>query len=323
MELTEEQKKTFDFLNRKSNEITLEKRRDVWEENAKINREFYIKGNPELPGMVAFVVGAGPSLNRNVDKLKLIPKNSRGVIIACDAALPCLFEHDITPDYCICIDGKDKMWDIVNDAGDIDTSKITLLATISASPKLIRNWKGPRYFFMNRTSSAELDAKIFYISRLHTAKRDIKKGEEIVSDDVEMVFGGVNPDLNPLGNVTGSALEVALKKFLAKKIIIIGLDLSWKDPRSFYAGRANEENAEERVNAEVVQTHPDVHGREVFTNMSLFNFKKIHEDYAKTFKGLIVNATEGGILGINEDGSRMEEMEFLSLEEAIEKYVLK
>lgn len=321
-ELTEDQQTAFDYLGIQSNKITLEKRRELWENNAKENRKHYIKGNPELPGLIIFIIAAGSSLTRNVKDLKLIPKNSRGYIMACDASLPCLFDSGIIPDYCISIDGDGRMWEMVNDSPSVDTSKVTLLCTTSASPSLTDNWKGPKYFFANRTATTELDSKLFYISRLHTAKKDIKIGEEISSDDVEMVFGGILPRLQPGGNVTASALQLAMHDFGAKKIVFVGQDFSWRDENAFYAGHANREMGIERINSERHQTHLDVYGREVITNMSLFNFKYIHENYAKAYKNVFVNATEGGIFGINEDGSKMEEMEFLTLEQSIEKYVL-
>lgn len=322
VELTDDQQTAFDFLNRKSNEYTMEKRRDMWENNAKANRQYYTKGNPELIGLTVFIIAAGPSLTRNVHSLKLIPKKSRGIILSCDVALPFLFENDIVPDYCISIDGDGRIWDMVNDSPKVDTSKVTLLSTISGAPTLISGWKGPKYFFMNRTNTIELDQKIFFISRSHTAKRDIKCGEEVVSEDVELVFGGIKPELNPGGNVTASALQFARFKLFAQKIVLVGSDFSWMTKDAFYAGSQNKEMGHERVNSEEPQTHLDFFMREVCTNMSLFNFKKIHEDYAKAWKGMIVNATEGGIFGINQDGSKMDEIEFLTLKDAVDKYVL-
>ncbi len=323
MKLTETEQIAFDRIHSECNDITHEKRGEMWKNNVRLNRKYFMENNnPELDGIVIFIIGAGPSLTRNVSDLKLIPKNSRGYIMACDVSMPILYENNIVPQFCISIDGDDRVWNMMNAKGSIDTSKTMLLTTIASSPTVIKNWKGPIYFFMNKTASLELDAEIYATSRKHTANKDIKKGDEIFYEDVEIAFKGIKPELHPGGNVTASAIQFALYMNLAKKIVIAGLDLSWKEDSNFYADGINKEMGYERTKYEATDKHIDIYGDMVITNMSFFNFKAIHEDLAKVHTGKIINSTEGGILGIERDGTRDENIEFLTLEESIKKYVL-
>lgn len=305
---------------RRSNK-TLKEKADKWLENVKANRKYFMMGNCEVPGIISFIVGAGPSLEKNVEQLKRIKRSSKGMVICVDAALPYLIKRDIIPQFCISIDGDGRMWDMVNDVSGLDTSNITLFATLATCPELISNWKGPIYFFMLRSGSAEHDAKIYNLSRTYESKRDIKTGELISIEDINLLYAGITPDLIPGGNVTAAAYMVALVKLGSWKMVFTGLDLSWKKDENFYAGKANENMGHERVDAERKIIHRDMNNEEVYTNASLLSFKQIHEEYARSMPDRIINATEGGIFGVEADSSLMKEIEFLTLEKAIDKYI--
>ena len=85
--MTEREGETYAAIHSRGNEITLEKRTEMWMDNARRNREFYRRGNPDLPIMVAFIASAGPSLRRNGAELRRIPKDGRGIVIGIDVAL--------------------------------------------------------------------------------------------------------------------------------------------------------------------------------------------------------------------------------------------
>ncbi len=300
---------------------TLEERANKWLDNVEANRKYYMNGNCEVPGIISFIVGAGPSLEKNIEQLKRIDRSSKGMVICADAALPYLTENNIIPQFCISIDGDDRMWDMVNATPGLNTSNITLLATLATCPTLVANWKGPRYFFMLRSGSAEHDAKVYNLSRTYIAKKEIEKGQLVKTDDIELIFAGISPDLVPGGNVTAAAYMVALVKLGSWKIIFTGLDLSWEENNNFYAGKLNENMGHERIDAESKIIHKDIDGNDVYTNASLLSFKQIHEEYVRAMPGRIVNSTEGGIFGVEADGSLMHEIEFLTLSQSIQKYI--
>ena len=93
--LSEKAKETMTFLNSQAHNTTVEARAASWVANVQANREHYRVGNPALLGMTAFVVGAGPSLRKNVAELKRVGK--LGVVICVDAAFRYLMSQGVTP----------------------------------------------------------------------------------------------------------------------------------------------------------------------------------------------------------------------------------
>jgi hypothetical protein len=79
MELTQEQSMMMDFIGEQANIITRDGNSQRWRENIIKNRQFFSQGNPDVTGLTAFVVCAGPSLDKNVEDLKLM--SERGVIV--------------------------------------------------------------------------------------------------------------------------------------------------------------------------------------------------------------------------------------------------
>ena len=59
------------------------------------------------------------------------------------------------------------------------------------------------------------------------------------------------------------------------------------------------------------------------TNLALLAFKRWHEAMAKQMKGSVVNATEGGILGVGQEGEHFDYIEIMDLKDAIKKYTPK
>lgn len=313
--LTEKQEQVADFFGEKSNKMTIKGKKDLWKKNTLKNTVFFQRGNPELKGFTVFVVGAGPSLEKNVQELKRI--NRRGTIICVDAALRYVSQQGITPEYCICIDGSSLIKKMVQ---GIDTQGITLLCTPSASPQLIRAWKGERVFF-STGGNAEQVLKKWEETREVIALRDIKKGERIRPDNhFKVKFPGVAGDLGCGGNVTTVAHSLAVRMLQAMKVVFVGLDLSFQYDSHFYAGREHEANIAQRAAGEARFEHFDWLKKRVFTNFSLCSFKRWHEQHAQLSPGMAINATEGGILGIDEKGEREPFMEFMTLKEAIDKY---
>ncbi len=94
-----------------------------------------------LKGTPAFVVGAGPSLDSDA---WLLPRlKDRGVVIACDTALPVLLAHQVDPDIVVTLDiaeTKAVLFErhYVKDA--------LLVALTGTNPDLVDAWIGPRGF---------------------------------------------------------------------------------------------------------------------------------------------------------------------------------
>ena len=313
-DLTPEQSAAMDFLGEQSNELTREGNLERWKGNIVKNREFFSKGNPSIPGMAAFVVAAGPSLEKNVEALKAV--SGRGVIVVLDAALRFVLSRGIKPEFCMMIDGSAEIGKMIEGC---DTEGITLVCTPSSSPECVAAWKGPRYF-VNTPASPVRRYNFTPLTRIVKAVKDIKEGDLLFLDESYKVeFGGVEAKIMCGGNVSTAAHSFANNRIGASKVIFCGLDLSWKFDSHHYAGHEHAEGARQRTMGTGGE-HCDVNGERVLTNLSLLAFKRWHEQVAGAFPGSVVNATEGGILGVKQDGSRLESIEYLTLAEAVAKY---
>jgi hypothetical protein len=322
MELTQEQSMMMDFIGEQANIITRDGNSQRWRENIIKNRQFFSQGNPDVTGLTAFVVCAGPSLDKNVEDLKLM--SERGVIVCLDAALRFLLKRGVRPEYCMLIDGSDKMKAMVEGC---DTTGITLVCTPSACPDVVAEWKGPRFFVTTPYLDGDKTHNYHHLTRIVKAKKDLKTGDCLfLDDDYEVEFGGVTEVIMCGGNVSTAAHHFAMQFLKAQQIVFVGADLSWKYESHHYAGHEHEENTKDRtgiVGHSAGGTHKDINGDEVNTNLSLLAFKRWHEAMARQMKGSVINATEGGILGIDQKGEHVDYIEFLTLREAISKYTPK
>lgn len=304
-----------DFLGDQSNSVTRNGNNQVWRDNVRRNRKHFCAGNPDLTGLTAYIVCPGPSLENNVDLLKGISK--RGVIVCVDAALRYVLQKGIKPEYCVMIDGSEKMLKMIEGC---DTSGITLICTPSVSPSALDLWRGPKFFVGTPNVRLEKKYDHFHLTRIVKMKRDMKAGEEIVADeDYEVEFEGVKVPLMTGGNVSTAAHNFATHLLKAQQVVFVGLDLSWTYESHHYAGHEHMDNVRDRTK-HVAGSHFDSNGKKVYTNLSLLAFKRWHEQMAKIMNGSVVNATEGGILGIGQEGEKYDYVEFLRLDDAISKY---
>lgn len=87
----------------------------------------------------AVIVSAGPSLNKNIKELK----GFEGIVFTGTRTLCALKEIGVTPDYLACVDPGEIACDIMREHKE---NNIALIATEEASPQVVRNNKGNKYF---------------------------------------------------------------------------------------------------------------------------------------------------------------------------------
>ncbi len=92
----------------------------------------------EIP---TFIVGAGPSLDKNIEELKRA--KGRGFIIACDTAVKPLLAHGIKPDLYALVDGL-KPLHLVQAEG---TEDIPLLTSVTAAHSFLDHNKAKKIFY--------------------------------------------------------------------------------------------------------------------------------------------------------------------------------
>jgi len=91
-----------------------------------------------LAGVPAFVIGAGPSLDRSLEALA--PIGNRGVVIACDTVLKPLRERGIDPHLVVSTDPT--ALNVRHFEGIGDSRGTVLVYSPSVSPEIPRKWKG-------------------------------------------------------------------------------------------------------------------------------------------------------------------------------------
>lgn len=317
--LTDKQNKTAEYIGRLVNKKTREANEKIWKKNIQINKPFYILGNPLPKGIVAYLIGAGPSLEKNVEELKNI--GTRGIIVSIDANLDYLLKKGVMPEYCMSLDSSNKMWKMVKSTIKY-TKNITLVVNTASNPKIIQNWLGPIFFFNSVHPRFPTKTEEFFASsRYIIAKTKIKEGDELIfGKNYKIVFPGVLVELPCGGNVTTTAHAFCIHCLKANTIVFVGLDFSWVSDGNFYAGQQHQENIRARVLNEQLLTHLDVNKKRVRTNFSMHSFKSWHEQVAMQYPYTCINATEGGIFGIDEKGNREPFIGFETLKKVIANY---
>ncbi len=130
------------------NEGMLAERRTAFERNLRHNLRFIRSHGglkriiTELSGKTAVVIGAGPSLEGNLELLKRFQLRRELVYIAVDMALAPLASAGIRPRFVISCEASP-----VDFFGSVDTKGIHLLAFSCASCVNIRKWRGEMSFY--------------------------------------------------------------------------------------------------------------------------------------------------------------------------------
>ncbi|OHD66840.1 MAG: hypothetical protein A2176_12275 [Spirochaetes bacterium RBG_13_51_14] len=97
---------------------------------------------PEFGGKLAFVIGAGPSLERNFGELRKYQFRQDIAYIAVDMAVRPLMKNGIHPRYVVSCESSP-----IDFFYGVDTSRMHLIAFSCMSPVTVRTWKGDISFF--------------------------------------------------------------------------------------------------------------------------------------------------------------------------------
>jgi len=253
-------------------------------------------------GRPAVIVGAGPSLDKNIEVLHRF--KGKAVIIAVSHSLLALERAGIVPDIAIAIDPADIMHHFAG--ASVDKLGALLLAT-SFDP---RGFDLPARRFLTVGANAGLDTWAY-------------RGLE---EDIFIPTGG---------SVANTAFSL-LHLWGCNPIILVGQDLSFPDGR-YYASTTCDGDAMFEVSPDGTKgrvtsrgeasqklygpgtTHnvrrvPGYHGGEVVTDFGFHMAWKWFVDATKNLDGRVtlLNCTEGG--------ARIEGMEHVKLEEAVTRY---
>ncbi len=250
----------------------------LWKRNFQANAPA-IERNPgvgalrnRFRGVPAIVVGAGPSLDKNI---RLLNKaRDRAVIVASDAALKPLRAHGITPTFVACLDPQDEITKFFK---DVPHRGITLVAPSIIHPHVLALWEG---------------GVVFY----HKHAPDIPTLVDIQKRAPHLGC------LTPGGSVLSVAYDLAFQSG-ANPILFLGQDLSYPQPQTY---SRDSENAEEPLSAMLkkqrdnIVLETDMNGRALPTLKSMSVSKQwfvwAFTTWKRDLPARIINCSEAGIL---------------------------
>ncbi len=197
------------------------------------------------------VVGAGPSLNDNVDFIK--ESVGKRTICAINASIKWFSRNDVLPDVCTVCDPLDSL--IPHIEGVEGFSKdIPLVADPIANRAFVEMYKGPRYYVFSTVTAM-------------TAGVD-----KVVGDMWEIG-----------GTVTSMAIELAYRMG-AKKIHVIGADLAYPDAVT-YADGVGHDVGKWNVNEETVVSVDD---KMIPTSIKFYEYKTMIEEQIAAYRNVEV-----------------------------------
>lgn len=253
-----------------------------------VNKFFY-----KYKNIPAIIVSAGPSLEKNIRKLKEI--KNKALIIAVDTAMKPLFSHNISPHFIITIDPQKKNSKYFR---NVNFKESVLIAESSVDKEAIDSFNGAIYFINS----------IFPLAKYFM--------EEL----------GDRGDITTGGSVSTAAYDFAIR-IGANPIIMVGLDLSFPNYQTHIKGSYHEENFfteiykldsyDSRIYKVLIagnlREEKNIYNEKVWTDSRFDMYKNWYEEQCeKNNKIKFYNATEGGII--------INGMENIKLEELIKKF---
>ena len=241
----------------------------------------------------AVIVSAGPSLEKNIRKLKEM--KNKALIIAVDTAMKPLFSHNISPHFVITIDPQKKNSKYFRNVYFKDS---VLIAESSVDKEAIDSFNGAIYFINS----------IFPLAKYFM--------EEL----------GNRGDITTGGSVSTAAYDFAIR-IGANPIIMVGLDLSFPNYQTHIKGSYHEENFfteiykldsyDSRIYKVLIagnlREEKNIYNEKVWTDSRFNMYKNWYEEQCLKYNQIkFYNATEGGII--------INGMENINLEELIQKF---
>jgi hypothetical protein len=214
-----------------------------------------------VKGGVAAVVGAGPTLDKNILFLQAF---RRMTIMSSDTALPALIENSITPDLVFTADPQDTTRLHFDMAGKRD---IPMALVPTANADVVSEWSGPLYFGFIKPDRFPAPANTFARSM------------------------GV---FESGGSVSCLALETAILMG-AKTVILFGQDFGFPADKAYATwtvpGILNEKLPDD---SELVLEH-DYFGRPVKTSRSLYGYRRNVENLVQSGAARVFTLSAEGV----------------------------
>lgn len=273
---------------------TLLRFNQIWQRNFLSNRDA-IQRNPgvialknKFRDIPCIVVGAGPSLDKNIRYLKKACE--KAIILCCDAALKPLLSHGIVPNFVVVLDPQEE---IARFLSNVPQNGITLIVPTIVHPSILELWQGEILFF---NKFAPDIPTLVEIQKMVPEVGILTPGGTVLSVTYDLAFqAGCNP------------------------IIFVGQDLSYPKNNSHSrgsdaAGKGLKTMVEKQKDSIVLET--DMNNQQLRTLKSMSVSKQWFNWAFTTWKRdnpvVVSNCSEAGIL--------TDHCTLLTLNEAIYKF---
>ena len=206
------------------------------------------------------VVGAGPSLNKNIHLLKEI--EGKVCIICAFSAAKALEKQGIKPNFLVTVDSKQYGLEEYE-------ANIPLLYIKEAGKELLKNHKSEKLFCLS------ID-EVFLINILNA--------EEKIS-------------FIPMSGTVASFAAGSARHFGASEIILIGQDFSWTKEKAHADGTVHKKTERYKIYHNHNMEEKDIYGNTVYTNKPFYRFKLWFDSFTASLPNNVkmIQATEGGL----------------------------
>jgi len=214
-----------------------------------------------IKGGVAAVVGAGPSLDKQIPLLSQLRYSA---ILCSDTAAAALIKRSIIPDMIFSVDPQKETKLHFDMVGALD---IPLALVPTANCDVVAQWPGPLYFGFIDPDRFSGPAQTF-------AKRmgALKSG----------------------GSVSCFALETAFM-MEAKTVILFGQDFCFDGDRSYASGTVPAMLGDCEYAEDEIVSERDYFGREVKTSRSLYGYRREFENLTKSCRASVYTLSPEGV----------------------------
>lgn len=243
------------------------------------------------------LVGAGPSLAKNMDFLKECA-GKKIPIMASAHAFMYLSENGIKPDFVTILDASSRWLEYLRGP----SQGVVLFSDWCCAPEYFEKWEGSIYFYQSD------------FDRINSIQ-----GKLIWDELMEASKNAIPPDTVPVGGHVGGGMVHIAKEILGSSdMIFVGFDYAFLDGK-FYPSDKEIDNPS--VPAEARNSVANILGMPVETVPSYFMFKSMIDQIVWGYKMAdpkisYINATEGGILGAYPQGNLVC-FDYMALDDAI------
>jgi hypothetical protein len=254
---------------------------ETWKKNLRENLDLFKKTGwaasilqGKEKGKTAIIIGASPSIERQVETLREIQHDSDFVLCGLSSNLEFLLKNGIQPKYLTTVDADPSQGEFFDNVDMDKTKDITLITNTFSYPEMLKLWKGQLYFLA-----------------LDSADKWIEKKQK-------KWYGNINGNGRGFPTLMGQFNTMTVLAFLVlecKTLLFVGNEMSFRDKEiRYYVDRDDPRDKEPRL------PHGDIYGNIVWTTYGLLALKLCLEHFLEVIAGAgwFFNCSEAGIFGI-------------------------